>query len=148
MRLESSAIGTLSGSEPPTSESIARRQGKFVTARARRLIRGKPQPSESQVLRACLELLQRHPKIAFAWRANAGAMQNPSGQWVKFGFRGMPDLMAVIKPTGRFLAVEVKRPGKQPTAAQDAFLQAVVAAGGYALWVDDALQLKRLLDNG
>lgn len=116
-----------------------------MTSRAKRLHRGKPQPSESQVLRACLELLQRHPKISFAWRANAGAMQNPRGQWVKFGFKGMPDLMAVTK-SGKFLACEVKRPGERPTEEQLFFLYNVVPNTAYAYWTWDAAMLKRYLD--
>lgn len=100
---------------------------------------------ESAILKACLQLLRYHPKVGCAWRANTGGLKDARGQYVKFGFRGQPDIMAVLKPSGVFLAIECKRLGKRPTAAQDAFLRAVIAAGGHALCVTDAAQLERYL---
>ena len=108
-------------------------------AMKRKLPRPKSAP-ESAILKACLQLLQYHPRVGIAWRANAGAMKI-GDRYVKFGFVGQPDIMAVLKPSGRFLAVEVKRKGKLPTAAQEEFLQSVLKAGGSAIWVTDAAQL-------
>ena len=100
--------------------------------------------TESQVLRTCLELLQHHPKVALAWRTNAGGFTNSGGQYVKFGFKGQPDLMAVVRG-GKFLACETKATGKHATEAQRLFLLNVVDAGGYAVCVDNPDLLIRFL---
>ena len=104
----------------------------------------KPITPEKDVLAACLQLLTVHPKVAFAFRANAGAMQNPRGQWVKFGFKGMVDISGMLKG-GRRLEVEVKRPGKLPSADQNAFLYRVNRDGGWGVWVDSVDRLDFLL---
>ena len=101
---------------------------------------------ESAVLKACLELLQHHPKVAMVWRANTGAMKNPAGQYVKFGFTGQPDIMGVLKGSGRFICVETKAPGKQPSIAQASFLISVQIAGGIGYWTDDAAKLAKYLE--
>jgi len=47
---------------------------------------------------------------------------------------------------GRFFAIEVKRPGEQPTALQVQVLQAMRNAYGYAMWADrfeDVVQFVR-----
>jgi hypothetical protein len=104
-----------------------------------------PFPRETEVLSACLKLLAVHPACAFAFRANSGGMKTEAGQYVKFGFRGMPDILGCLKG-GRLLAVEVKRPGKSPTADQNAFLFAVNQAGGFGCWTDSVDKLAALLD--
>ncbi len=44
---------------------------------------------------------------------------------------GVPDLLACYR--GQFIAIEVKRPGQQPTPRQAAELAAIARAGGIAL---------------
>ena len=100
-----------------------------------------PLSSESAILRACLDLLRAHPKVGLAWRCNTGGMSDSYGHHVRFGFKGQSDLMAVLKPSGRLLAVEVKRKGKRPTLDQNAFLEAVAASGGHGIWIDDPAKL-------
>jgi hypothetical protein len=39
---------------------------------------------------------------------------------------------------GRFFAIETKAPGKEPTPRQYATLQSMLAAGGFACWMDGA----------
>lgn len=90
---------------------------------------------EADVLRGCQRILDSHPKIAFWWRVNTGAMKMDNGRFVKFGFVGASDLMAVSF-TGRFIAVECKSTGKRPTDDQRAFLDNVTNAGGLAVCVD------------
>lgn len=104
----------------------------------------KPVASESAILKACLSLLATHPKVAFAYRQNTGAMQNPAGQFVKFGFRGQSDIVGMLR-AGRFFACEVKKPGKFPTAEQHAFLAAVNEGGGLGIWCDSLERLIELL---
>ena len=61
---------------------------------------------------------------------------------------GAPDFMICL-PGGKFLGVETKAPGKRAntTANQQRELEWIKRAGGIAVVVDDAEQLRDLLDN-
>lgn len=98
---------------------------------------------ESDIQRACLELLARHPKVAWAVRMNAGAFK-VEDRFVRAAFKGCSDIIGQLKD-GRFLAVEVKRPGNVPNYRQAAFLVAVHAAQGASTWTDDAEDLAKWL---
>lgn len=100
--------------------------------------------TERQVLRACLNALQVHPKVAFAWRQNVGGVVIKA-RTIRFAFRGCADPLGCLKG-GRWLAVECKATGKKPTADQLAFLGRVNASGGLGIVVDDAAQLVRALE--
>lgn len=81
---------------------------------------------------------------ARVWRNNAGFATYPNATVVKYGIGnpGGSDLIGLYK--GRFLAVEVKVPGENPTPEQTRFIEGVLAAGGIAgvaRSVDDALTL-------
>lgn len=56
------------------------------------------------------------------------------------GYTGMPagfsELLGAIPPHGRAIFLEVKRPGRKPTAAQRAFLESRRAEGAVAFWAD------------
>lgn len=60
---------------------------------------------------------------------------------VAFGVNGIPDFICCWN--GKFLAIETKAPGKrnQTTANQDARIEEIRAAKGWALVVDDVKQL-------
>ena len=49
-----------------------------------------------------------------------------------FGKAGVPDIIACIN--GKFVSIEVKREGKQPTKLQTARANEIYAAGGVAVW--------------
>jgi hypothetical protein len=103
-------------------------------------------PRESDVLAACLQLLRL--RGVFAWRNNSGAFVLGDGKGRRFFRAGLPgsaDILGVL-PGGRFLAVEVKRPGGKPTPPQRAFLAAVEAAGGVSTVIRDVAELVALLD--
>ena len=53
---------------------------------------------------------------------------------------GVSDILACIK--GRFVAIEVKRPGNKPTAVQLQFIKAVNSIGGLAFWADNLQDVK------
>ena len=53
------------------------------------------------------------------------------------------DILACIK--GRFVAIEVKRPGKKPSALQEQFINAINNIGGYAFWADNLDDVKNKL---
>lgn len=56
---------------------------------------------------------------------------------------GVPDIIACIK--GRFVAIEVKRPGQKPTPIQEAFLASIAKKGGVAFWADNLDKVKNEL---
>jgi hypothetical protein len=85
-----------------------------------------------------------------AWRQNAGRLRVERGGKVHLyqfaGAAGVSDVLAILPPHGRLLAVETKMPGRKLTADQAAFLSAVTQAGGVALVVRDLKDLERALD--
>lgn len=78
-------------------------------------------------------------------RNNCGQAVTQNGYVIRFGV-GNPGGSDLIGWTsaGRFLAIEVKRPGKNPTKEQRDFLDAVTLAGGIAgvaRSVEDAMEI-------
>ena len=53
---------------------------------------------------------------------------------------GVSDILACIK--GRFVAIEVKRPGNKTTAVQLQFIKAINNIGGLAFWADNLQDVK------
>jgi hypothetical protein len=71
---------------------------------------------------------------------NAGIYRD--GRYIPSHTRGVSDIIGLLPPNGRFLAIEVKRPGGKPTQEQQNFIDAVNRAGGLAFVafsVDDVL---------
>jgi len=100
---------------------------------------------ESAVLKAVLVALRIHPMVAWAERMNVMSQTlqyKGVDRYVKAGFKGLSDIIGMLRD-GRFLAVEVKRPGGQPTQAQIEFLGLVDRSGGVAFIarsVDDVIR--------
>ncbi|MGH2375921.1 MAG: hypothetical protein ACRDIC_20925 [bacterium] len=67
-------------------------------------------------------------------------------RWIEFGQPSMADYGGVLRGSGRYLAVEVKRPGASPTKEQARWLAAVNEAGGVGIWADDVGGLMEVLD--
>ena len=53
---------------------------------------------------------------------------------------GIPDIIGLYK--GRFIAIEVKRPGEKPTMLQYRILDIIRMAGGLAYWTDNTEDVK------
>lgn len=62
-----------------------------------------------------------------------------------YGKRGTPDVLACRK--GRFLAIEVKRPGKTPDPDQLGEMRRWQEAGALVGWVQSVDHLRQLLDH-
>jgi hypothetical protein len=96
----------------------------------------RPEPKEADVLRAVLQLLAMHPRVAWAQRMNSGAgkvlRKDGASQFMRWGFVGCPDVLGQLRD-GRALAVEVKRPSGEVSPEQTAFLKCVQANGGVAV---------------
>jgi hypothetical protein len=65
----------------------------------------------------------------FCWRANTGAART-ANSLIRFGLRGQADILGVVPPTGRLIAVECKSPTGRVSPEQRAFGERVTAAGG------------------
>ena len=114
--------------------------------RAPRVVKPRTDPSESEILKAIMQLLRKHPKVAKVWRVNSGVAQYQYGaktSYVRFNTaRGMSDIMGILK-TGRTLAVEVKTRTGKVHDHQQAFLDDINHGGGLAFVarsVDDVLK--------
>lgn len=101
---------------------------------------------ERDIQAAILQYLAKCHKVAWAHRMNVGAVKqhnkDGSARWIKFGFRGMPDIMGQLTD-GRLLAIEVKKKGGKVSPEQAVFIQAVEAANGVGLIaysVDDVIE--------
>ena len=94
-----------------------------------------PIPTEQQIQRAILDWLAA---VGIpAWRQNTGAFaaeHNGKRRFMRFGPKGQSDIVGILpgRGDGKFLAIEVKRPGGQPTPEQQAFLDRITEAGGIA----------------
>lgn len=99
-------------------------------------------PYERDIQSGILQLLALHPRVAWAARFNVGGAEfqgKDKTYRVRFAFKGCSDILGMLVG-GRFLAIEVKRPGEKLTEDQEAFLKAVNMGGGLgiAAWsVDD-----------
>ena len=101
---------------------------------------------EKDVQSAVLEALAFHPRVAFFWRQNTGGMQDENVNKVRFAFKGCSDILGMLRD-GRFLAIEVKRPGGPgPTPEQRAFLAKVRVGGGVGFVVRSLDDLKEGLE--
>jgi len=94
------------------------------------------EPSEAEILRAIIQLLHRHPRVAQCWRQNSGTFQernrDGSVRYIRANTaKGMSDIMGILKD-GRTLAIEVKSRTGRMRPGQEEFLQTIRSAGGVA----------------
>jgi hypothetical protein len=84
---------------------------------------------ESEIQRSIqLELAKIGVRL---FRNNTGYLQAKNGQYVHFGLcTGSSDLVGIVPPSGRFLAIEVKTETGKTTKEQEAFLNMVNSLGG------------------
>lgn len=64
---------------------------------------------------------------------------------MSFGKVGSADILGILKPSGRFLAIEVKKPGGKPSEEQIAFLCAIRDAGGVAIVAQSLDDVRKVL---
>jgi hypothetical protein len=85
---------------------------------------------ESQIQRSILDFLRWHGIFCFRVNQQGVPLHDGTGRYRPGPTKGVSDILAIYK--GRFIAIEVKRPGQKPTPQQEAFLEAVNEAGGLA----------------
>ncbi len=98
--------------------------------------------NETQLSLAIREALLNTGRVLL-WRNNTGKLQDRTGRWITYGLGvGSADAVGVLKGSGRFIAFEVKMPGKKLTPEQLAWHRIVNESGGLAVVVhsvDEAL---------
>lgn len=119
-------------------------------ARRERFQRGQTSIPERDILAAGLELLERHPAVAFAHRANtacgyllradvyhrlvaAGALKHGDARFMRFGYRGQPDISGMLRGSGRLLVAEAKADRGVVSDDQAAVIEAVNRGGGLGI---------------
>ena len=106
-----------------------------------------PTESESDIRRSIMSLLKHHPKIHKAWTQASGTFQFEGANGSRRFFRansarGMADIQAILKGSGRSVFIEVKTAKGRVMEHQREFLDSMVAAGAVAFVarsVDDVL---------
>lgn len=96
--------------------------------------------TESEIQTAIRLALARVPGVVL-WRNSTGvAIHDPGtsrARTRRYGLSpGSADLVGILAPSGRFLALEVKRPGQSPRPEQVRFLELVRRFSGFAAVVD------------
>ena len=88
---------------------------------------------ESQIQKAIMDYLKRKKILCFKHR-NVGIYKQATKSYIPlaYGEKGISDIIGCL-PDGRFLAIEVKRPGNKPSIEQADFLARVNAMGGLGL---------------
>lgn len=97
---------------------------------------------ESEIQRAILDYLATVPGW-FGWRQNTGAVSTGK-RFVRFAPKGCADIVGCHK--GRFVAIEVKRPGRLLTADQVAFSMSVGWADGVYIRAEHVEDVRRGLE--
>lgn len=87
-------------------------------------------------------------KGIFWYRQNTGAMTRDykgRRRFIRFGARGAPDIVCCIR--GKYVAIELKRPGGRQTSEQAAFEANLKLAGGIYILGHSLEDVVRALDN-
>lgn len=113
--------------------------------------RAPPPTNEAQRQRDIREALGREPDLVL-WRNNVGVANHTNGIATRYGLCvGSSDLIGILAPHGRFIALEVKTNRGCTTPEQDLFLALVRRKGGFACVVrsvSDAVQALQRARNG
>lgn len=96
---------------------------------------------ERDVVRSCINLLKMYGVMG--WRCNNAGIRVGEGntRYAFHGMKGIPDIIAILPPTGHFLGIECKAPGGKQSDNQLEFEANCVKAGGTYLLVDDVQKL-------
>lgn len=111
------------------------------------------EPLEHDIQDAILRYLAVDRRVAWARRFNVGAhateRRDRRGRkrryFIRYAFPGCSDVIGQLV-SGHLMAVEVKRPGNEPTEPQRAFLIEVADAGGLAILARSVDEVRVALD--
>lgn len=88
------------------------------------------------------------------WRNNTGAVHNTytrkngtiGSSFIRYGVKGLPDLLAIEPGTGRLIGIEVKRPGTYQTQEQLEWQLRFTEAGALYVVVRSGEELQAWLE--
>lgn len=81
------------------------------------------------------------------WRNAVGTGTNQSGNMVKYGLgKGSADLIGMVRPSGRTVALEIKLPGGRVSNDQQMFLALINSGGGFGRVVRSVDEANRAVD--
>lgn len=111
------------------------------------------EPLEHDIQDAILRYLAVDRRVAWARRFNTGAhateRRDRRGRkrryFIRYAFPGCSDVLGQLA-TGHLMAIEVKRPGNDPTEPQRAFLTEVANAGGLAILARSVDEVRMAID--
>lgn len=127
--------GLLQAMPPKRSRAAPRLRGVDIDAVHRK-------PLERSVLKAITQALRLDLRVARVERNQSGLFQE-GNRFIRVGTRGKLDLTVYLK-SGRYVEIEVKRPGGKPEPHQQQRIDAIRASGGIAgcaTSIDEALAL-------
>ena len=102
--------------------------------------------SESQISKAIMQYLKRHPKIATVARYNSGTFYE-GGRYIRANTqRGQSDIQGTLKGSGKTIALEVKSATGRATPEQLQYLQTIRSAGGIGEVVRSVDDVIRILE--
>ena len=86
---------------------------------------------EKHVLKAGLQFLRHHPKVASVERTQSGVFTE-GNRTIRVGFVGKLDISGFLKGSARYFEVDAKRPGGKLSEAQIRRIRQVQDNGGIA----------------
>ena len=106
-------------------------------------------PNENSITNAILTYLNCQPNT-FAWRNNTTGIYDSRKKCYrartgKYNIKGVADILGITND-GRFIAIEVKRPGGRASREQQYYLSRIKALGGIAGIASSVLEAKELLE--
>lgn len=133
--LESSKRATdfyaaMSGKTAPANEMLQAMRPKRSRAKPRMRGVDIDKPLERTVLKAITQALRLDRRVSRVERNQSGLFQE-GNRFIRVGTRGKLDLTVYLK-TGRYIEIEVKRPGGKPEPHQQQRIDAIRADGGLA----------------
>ena len=99
---------------------------------------------ERDVQRGILDLLHFLGYVAVKF-PSVGIYKQSTGTYIPQPRRGVSDIIACSPKTGRYIAIEVKAPGKKATPEQSEFIEQIKACGGTAFVADSVQDVVKLL---
>jgi penicillin-binding protein-related factor A (putative recombinase) len=93
--------------------------------------------TESAIQKQIINYLKNRPDIFF-FRNNVGRKKN-----MYFGYKGSGDLLGIMRPSGRFISIEVKQEKGECSEEQIQFMAMINSMGGIAFIaksVDDVVE--------
>lgn len=99
--------------------------------------------NHTALVKGCLHWLELH-KVD-AWLNNTGALRDKTGRPVRFGLPGSADILGMMAPWGRIIAIECKTGDGRLSPAQEAFRDMVRRNGGIYLVAREVTDLQALV---